>query len=253
LQASQEGFWAFEIGRVFRQPAGDEPSSEEVELLVGVMCGERRSERWSTSGKTRPLTYWEARGVLQQALSGFALPLEDRPPQTKATHGGTDNGAYHLHPGRRADLVLEGRSVGWFGQLHPARAASHDLPDCTHLFQLAMAPLRQAATRPGRWTPQFQPFPTVPAAERDLALVVPIDTSAAALITAIRKAGRPLLEQVELVDRYEGQPIAEGLCSQAFRLRYRDAQRTLTDGEVEATHQKVRDALQRQFAAQLRS
>jgi phenylalanyl-tRNA synthetase beta chain len=253
LQASQQGFWAFEFGRVFRQPAGDEPSCEEVELVVGVMCGERRNERWSTSGKPRPLTYWEARGVLEQALSGFALPLEDRPPQTKAPDGGTDNEADHLHPGRRADLVLEGRSVGWFGQLHPAWAASHDLPDCTHLFQIAMAPLRQAATRPGRWTPQFQPFPTVPAAERDLALVVPIDTSAAALMTAIRKAGRPLLERVELVDRYEGQPIAEGLCSQAFRLRYRDAQRTLTDGEVEATHQKVRDALQRQFAAQLRS
>jgi phenylalanyl-tRNA synthetase beta chain len=149
--------------------------------------------------------------------------------------------------------VLEGRSFGWFGQLHPARAAALDLPDNTHLFQLAMAPLRQAATRPGRWTPQFQPYPTVPASERDLALVVPKDTSAAALMTAIRKAGRPLLEQVELVDRYEGQPIAEGQCSQAFRLRYRDAQRTLTDAEVESTHQKVRDALQRQFAAQLRS
>jgi phenylalanyl-tRNA synthetase beta chain len=116
-----------------------------------------------------------------------------------------------------------------------------------------MASLRQAATRPGRWTPQFQPFPTVPAAERDLALVVPKETSASALMTAIRKAGRPLLEQVELVDRYEGQPITEGHCSQAFRLRYRDAQRTLTDSEVEAAHQKVREALQRQFAAQLRS
>jgi phenylalanyl-tRNA synthetase beta chain len=253
LQASQEGFWAFEIGRVFWGPSGDDQPGEEVELLVGVLCGERFNERWSRSGKSRPLTYWEARGVLQEALSGFALPLEDRPPQTEASRDGSDSAADLLHPGRRADLVLEGRPFGWFGQLHPARAAALDLPDSTHLFQLAMAPLRQAATRPGRWTPQFQPYPTVPASERDLALVVPKDTSAAALMTAIRKAGRPLLEQVELVDRYEGQPIAEGNCSQAFRLRYRDAQRTLTDAEVETTHQKVRDALQRQFAAQLRS
>lgn len=253
LQASQNGFWAFEIGRVFRGLAADDQPGEEVELVVGVLCGERRSERWSSSGKAIPLTYWEARGVLQEALSGFALPLEDRPPQNQAPRDGSDSEAALLHPGRRADLLLEGRSFGWFGQLHPARAAALDLPDSTHLFQLAMAPLRQAATRPGRWTPQFQPYPTVPSSERDLALVVPKDTSAAALMTAIRKAGRPLLEQVELVDRYEGQPIAEGHCSQAFRLRYRDAQRTLTDGEVEATHQKVRDALQRQFVAQLRS
>ena len=252
LQASQEGFWAFEIGRVFLSSGADE-ADVEVELVVGVLCGERRSERWSSSGKPRPLSYWEARGVLQQALSGFGLPLEDRPPQTPTSLHGNASEAALLHPGRRADLVLEGKPFGWFGQLHPARAAALDLPDSTHLFQLAMAPLRQAATRPGRWTPQFQPFPTVPASERDLALVVPNETSASALMTTIRKAGRPLLEQVELVDRYEGHPIAEGHCSQAFRIRYRDAQRTLTDAEVEATHQKVRDALQRQFKAQLRS
>ena len=143
--------------------------------------------------------------------------------------------------------------MGWFGQLHPARAAGLDLPEATHLFQLASGPLKQAATRPGRWIPQFQPFPTVPASERDLALVVEKDTAASALLAAIRKAGKPLLERVELLDRYAGEPIPEGQCSQAFRLRYRDAQRTLTDAEVEATHQKVREALQRQFAAQLRS
>jgi len=246
LQASQAGFWAFEIGRVF---SGTSPGFGEMELLVGVLCGERRSERWSSSGKPKHLSYWEARGVLQAALSGFHLPLEDRLPALEPPPGEQDL----LHPGRKADLFLEGKAVGWFGQLHPARAAGLDLPEATHLFQLASGPLRQAATRPGRWIPQFQPFPIVPASERDLALVVEKDTAASALLAAIRKAGKPLLEQVELVDRYAGEPIPEGQCSQAFRLRYRDAQRTLTDAEVETTHQKVREALQRQFAAQLRS
>ncbi|MEB3335507.1 MAG: phenylalanine--tRNA ligase subunit beta [Cyanobacteriota bacterium] len=251
LQASQPGFWAFELGRVF---PGGEGSCEEVELLVGVLCGERRGERWSTSGKPRVLSYWDARGVLRTALDPFRLPLDDRPPAPPARAGAVpDPLAALLHPGRRADLVLEGRPAGWFGQLHPALAEELSLPEATHLFQLAMAPLRQAATRPGRWLPAFQPFPTVPASERDLALVVDRDTTAAALLAAIRKAGKPLLEQVDLVDRYEGEPIPEGRCSQAFRLRYRDARRTLTDGEVEATHEKVREALRRQFAAELRS
>ena len=250
LQASQPGFWAFEMGRVF---LGGEAACEEVELLVGVLCGDRRSERWSSSGKPRPLTYWQARGVLQQALSPFRLPLEDRPPAATPDGGAADGLAALLHPHRRADLVLEGRPVGWFGQLHPALAEELHLPESTHLFQLSLAALRQAATRPGRWQPQFHPFPTVPAAERDLALVVARETTAAALLAAIRKAGKPLLEQVELLDRYEGEPIPDGSCSQAFRLRYRDARRTLTDTEVEATHGKVREALRRQFAAELRS
>jgi phenylalanyl-tRNA synthetase beta chain len=72
-------------------------------------------------------------------------------------------------------------------------------------------------------------------------------------LQAIRKAGKPLLEQAELVDRYEGEQVAEGHCSQAFRLRYRDPKRTLTDAEVDAVHQKIRAALEKQFGAQLRA
>jgi phenylalanyl-tRNA synthetase beta chain len=47
--------------------------------------------------------------------------------------------------------------------------------------------------------------------------------------------------------------VAEGHCSQAFRLRYRDSKRTLTDAEVDAVHQKIRAALEKQFGAQLRA
>jgi phenylalanyl-tRNA synthetase beta chain len=55
------------------------------------------------------------------------------------------------------------------------------------------------------------------------------------------------------VDRYEGSQVEAGCCSQAFRLRYRDSSRTLTDEEVERSHQAVRTALEKQFAARLRS
>ena len=59
-------------------------------------------------------------------------------------------------------------------------------------------------------------------------------------------------EQAELIDRYEGAQVEAGRCSQAFRLRYRDSARTLTDEEVEAAHGKVRAALERQFGAEQR-
>jgi len=243
LQASQTGFWAFEIGRVF---LGQGDAVEEQTLLVGVIAGERRSERWSSNGKPRHPDYYEARGVLQAALAPFQLPIEDREPNQPTQEG-------LLHPGRTAELALEGRAVGWFGQLHPALTEELDLPDSTYLFQLALAPLLDATTRHNRWQPTFRPFATVPASERDLALVVGVETTASALLKAIRKAGKPLLEQADLVDRYTGDQVAEGCCSQAFRLRYRDPSRTLTDEEVETAHQKVRKALESQFSAQLRS
>ncbi len=239
LQASLPGFWGFEIGQVFLPGAkGD----EEHTLLAGVIAGERHAERWRRSGKPAPPDYFQARGVLQAGLEPLRLVVEDRPW----------SGSELLHPGRSAELLVEGRPVGWFGQLHPSQAEARDLPPDTYVFQLAVAPLLTAGTRRNRWQPAFQPFPSVPASERDLALVVPRDTTAAALLAAIRKAGKPLLEKAELIDRYEGEQVAAGHCSQAFRLRYRDSARTLTDEDVEAAHRKVREALERQFGAEQR-
>ena len=238
LQSGAAGFWAFEIGAVFDAAGGG--SSRQV--LAGVVSGERRAERWSTSGKPQPPSYYQARGLLQQALSTLAIPSEDRVLTDQPL----------LHPGRAAQIVVEGRPAGWFGQLHPQQCEAGDLPEATYGFQLDLAALITAATRRHRWQPAFSSFATVPASERDLALVVPESTGAAALLSVIRKAGKPLLEHAELVDRYSGSQLGEGLCSQAFRLRYRDPKRTLTDEEVEQAHSAIRSALEKQPGVQLR-
>jgi phenylalanyl-tRNA synthetase beta chain len=239
LQSGQPGFWAFEIGQVFSSDA----ARSARQLLAGVICGERRGERWSSSGKPQPPSYHQARGLLQQALAALAIPIEDRPLNQHPL----------LHPGRAAQLVVEGRPQGWFGQLHPEQAEKLDLPQTSIIFELELDALLIAATRRNRWQPAFAPYATVPASERDLAVVVAASTNSAELLQVIRKAGKPLLEHAELVDRYEGGQLAAGQCSQAFRLRYRDASRTLTDEEVEAAHSSIRAALEKQLGALLRS
>jgi len=241
LQAGQPGFWGFEIGQVFR--SGTPQSGPRAHtLLAGVISGERRAERWSNSGKPAPPDYFTARGLLQAALATLGLALEDRPLTDQPL----------LHPARAAQLVLEGRPAGWFAQLHPLNAEQADLPAATYLFELELDPLLAAATRRNRWQPAFRPFPTVPASERDLAVVVPRATRAADLLQVIRKAGKPLLEQAELIDRYEGTQVGAEQCSQAFRLRYRDPGRTLTDDAVEQAHTAVRKAVETTFGAVLR-
>jgi phenylalanyl-tRNA synthetase beta chain len=244
LQAGRSGFWAFEIGTVFA-PGAKGPSQSQ--RLAGIVCGSRSAELWSSGGKPQAPGYFQARGLLQQALSAIAIPADDRPLQADPSDHPL------LHPGRSAQLLIEGRPVGWFGQLHPVQAEALDCPDATHLFELELAPLVTAATRRNRYQPSFAAYATVPASERDLALVVPTSISCGQLLAAIRKAGKPLLEQADLLDRYQGAQVAAGSCSQAFRLRYRDAKRTLTEAEVEQAHQAVRTALESQFQAQLRS
>ncbi len=240
LQAGRSGFWAFELGNVFDATAKD--GGQRLQL-AGVICGARQAELWSSGGKPQALDYFQARGLLQQALLSLKLPVEDRRLTSEPL----------LHPGCAAQVVVEGRPAGWFGQVHPELAERYDLPAATYLFQLEVPQLLSAATRRNRWQPAFAAFPTVPASERDLALVVPSSTASGDLLQAIRKAGKPLLEQAELVDRYEGEQVAAGSCSQAFRLRYRDAKRTLTDAEVDGAHQAIRAALEKQFGAQLRA
>ena len=240
LQAGRAGFWAFEIGHVFDATARAERQRLQ---LAGVLCGARQAELWSSGGKPQAPDYFAARGVLQRALLSLALPVEDRVLKDQPL----------LHPGRAAQVVVEGRPAGWFGQVHPELAERYDLPAATYLFQLDLPPLLSAATRRNRWQPAFAGFATVPASERDLALLVPATTASSQLLQAIRKAGKPLLEQAELVDRYEGEQVGAGRCSQAFRLRYRDPKRTLTDAEVDQAHQTIRAALEKQFGAELRA
>jgi phenylalanyl-tRNA synthetase beta chain len=242
LQSGQPGFWAFEIGQVFQANPADQ-ANESRPILGGVLAGERRNERWSSSGKPQPPSYFQARGYLAQALGRLGIASEDR---VLAEHP-------LLHPGRAAQVVIEGKPCGWFGQLHPEQAEALDLPAATYLFELELSALLTAATRKNRWQPSFSPFATVPSSERDLAVMVSSSTTAAALLQVIRKAGKPLLEQAELVDRYTGDQLADGLCSQAFRLRYRHADRTLTDAEIETCHQGIQTALQQQLGAQLRA
>mgnify|MGYP001164912147 FL=1 len=240
LQSSQPGCWLYEIGNVYT--VTDELINQRA-VLGGVICAERSFERWSTSGKIKSMTYHQARGQLSQVFHGLKLDINDRPLK--------DNPS--LHPGRSAELFVEGKLLGDFGQLHPALSERLDLPEATYLFALDLQCIIQAATRSNRWNPTFRPFPTVPAMELDLAVIVSKECSCSDLIQAIRKAGKPLLEHVELIDRFEGGQLDPYSCSQAFRLRYRSKDRTLSEDKVNPIHEKVRQALVKQFSAELRS
>ena len=187
------------------------------------------------------LGYFEARGVLGEVMKALKLEISDRRLDSDP----------RLHPGRAATLVLEGRPFGCFGQLHPALAETRDLPEATYLFELDLNRVVEAATRSNRWVTGFSPSQR----SRPVNVILPVvdrDRPAADLMQTIRKAGKPLLEPVELIDRFEAEQLGVGKASQAFRLRYR-GKSTLKDEEVQPVHEKIRKALEKQFGAELRS
>jgi phenylalanyl-tRNA synthetase beta chain len=231
----------FEIGRIFWQ---DDDGFHEAEAVGGIIGGDPTSTQWVNSGRQQPLTWFEAKGVLESVFQRLGLAVTYRP----------DDSDSRLHPGRTASLWVRGRmALGRFGQLHPQLRQERELPSEVYLFQLNRSALSTCLEPTLQKAVKFASYSTFPASDRDLAFYAPLTVSVADLEIAMRKAGSKLLESVTLFDEYRGENVPDGQRSLAFRLVYRSANDTLQDKDVDPVHQKVRAALEKQFKVTLRS
>jgi phenylalanyl-tRNA synthetase beta chain len=140
-----------------------------------------------------------------------------------------------LQPGRSAEVLVGGDVVGWLGEVHPSVLGAYECAGPVTVFELQMKPLLKAA----REVREFIDIPRFPAVKIDLAMVVPEDVTVERADQSIRSAGGKLLVDVRLFDVYRGRGVEAGKKSLAFSLTYRDPERTLTDDEVSAAHEKV--------------
>lgn len=138
--------------------------------------------------------------------------------------------AQHLpwHPGRCAELVVDGRVIGHAGQLHPAVIERVGLPKgaCAVEINLDGVPLPDALP-----APRVSPFPAV---FQDVSLVVSDDVASRSVIDTVREGAGELLEDIQLFDVYSGPQIGDGHKSLTLALRFRAADRTLTEDEASA-------------------
>lgn len=161
------------------------------------------------------------------------LGLEDRITFEKAQVDG-------LHPGRTASILLDGEQVGIIGGLHPAEQKAWGVKD-TYVMEMNLVALFTATTQVDPLA--YTPVPRFPAMSRDIALIMNRATTAGEVIGVIRAAGVKLLQDIHVFDVYEGEKMEAGKKSVAFSLTYFDPERTLTDEEVVAAHNKVLKAI----------
>ena len=235
-----EGCWIFEIAKIYKK---EKDNFVETNLLCGALTGNKRISKWCSVSKQQSLDYFEARGKLSQSLDVLGIEISDKKLIDKEI----------MHPGRTSKLIVEGKTLGFFGQIHPLLSEKYDLIKETYLFNLNFDSLIRAAIRKSNWIRIYKDFPTVPSMERDIALIHSKKYSSIDIINLIKKSGRPFLEKVDLIDRYEGSSIPEDSISQAFRIRYRDPQKTLSEEDINPIHEKVRKALKENLQADLRS
>ncbi|MEM7773931.1 MAG: phenylalanine--tRNA ligase subunit beta, partial [Cyanobacteria bacterium P01_A01_bin.37] len=231
---------AFEVGRIF-WTEGDR--FREADRVAGILGGDASLGKWVRTGQDQPMTWFEAKGILESVFTKLGVSIRYTAESNDA----------RLHPGRTAALWLWKERLGTFGQLHPQLCQNKGFPDEVYVFDLRLDVLLKGMHVDSKKVPVFKAFSTYPASDRDIAFFAPVEKSVSDIEAIARKAGKPLLESIELFDEYRGENVSEGQRSLAFRLVYRAGDRTLTDEDVEPVHQKVRDALVKQIGAELRS
>jgi len=242
LRQRVEDVRLFEIANAYHpRPAGvpvEYPAVEEPRL-AGVALGRRHPMGWG-AGK-EPVDFYDLKG----ALDGLAASLGIG--GVRWTHGGEA----WLHPRSAATLEVEDSRgarhlLGWAGEVHPRVARAFELPRGVLAFELSFA----ALARHARLVPGHAGVPRFPAVLRDLAVVVADEVEAGRVLSLVRE--QPLVEDVKLFDVYRGAPVPAGHKNLAMAIRYRAADRTLTDAEADGAHGRIVERLRAAAGAKVR-
>jgi phenylalanyl-tRNA synthetase beta chain len=233
----------FEIGAVFkRNPAvADGPLSvagfEQPKRVAAIAYGPALDEQWGAP--TRAVDYFDVKGDLEALFAPRAVRFVK-----------TDHPA--LHPGRSALVELDGKAVGFIGELHPRWLQKYDLPNAPVLFEVDADALRD------RVVPRHAEISKFPGATRDLALVVRHDVAAQDVLDAFTAAieanpAGKLVQAVVLFDEYRGKGLEADEKSLAFRFSLQDTQSTLQDDAVEALMGALVESAKEKHSAKLRA
>jgi phenylalanyl-tRNA synthetase beta chain len=154
-----------------------------------------------------------------------------------------------FHSGRAAEVLVGGQVVGKVGEIDPAIAAEYHLPRRVAGFELNLDAIFAHAPQ----VLQASELLVMPAATQDLSLLVDAAVPAAELIAVIREGAGELLEGVALVDDYRGENVPQGSKSVTFSLRFRAADRTLTQAEASQSKDAAVALANQKFGATLRA
>lgn len=203
--------------------------------VAGVLSGERELDGW----------WGVARNYDWSDAVAAALSVCDILGLAAVVRQGSDPA---FHPGRCAELLVNGSVVGTAGELHPRVVEATGLSSRTCAWELDLGALMAAA-------PAVRSAPRVgtqPVAKEDLALVVSDAVTAADVEEALRAGAGELLESVRLFDVYRGPQVPDGYRSLAFALRFRAADRTLEAAETAAARQAALESAAQACGAVLR-
>jgi phenylalanyl-tRNA synthetase beta chain len=226
----------FEIGPIFEPNKDDLP--DEPSKLALVMSGSRRVIAWDMKDSPA-FDFYDLKGRIELLLSSLRY--------TDVSYSPVDAVTY-LHPGKAAEVRVNGNVVGVFGELHPLVKEKYAVGDSPVIVaEFDLEGLR--ALNPVYGIAPVSEFPPV---YEDIAVIVDESVPAGSVETLIRETGGKTLTNVRLFDLYRGEQIGVGKKSLAYSLTYQ-SDKTMTDAEAAAIRTRIVKRLEQEVGAKLRS
>ena len=227
----------FEIGPVFI-PVESEALPREPQRLAIALTGRRGTPAWDWQD-VKEMDFFDLKGILEGLLETLHIASLEFTPTTHPA----------FHPGKCAQIAVEGTVLGVFGELHPQVKEKYDfLAPAVVAADIDMVALVSVAAT--RYT--IKPVSVYPPVHEDLALIVDENVSAVEVEKAIRQGGGRLLAEVRLFDIYRGDQIGPGKKSLAYALSYQAPDHTLSPAEANQIRQRIIRRVEQAVGAELR-
>lgn len=221
-----------EIGRIFFDTGDDKPGEKNM-LAMASMGAE--VESWGLDAPD----FFYLKGIIENLFNYYKLE-----------NYSFEKTAYELfHPGRAANILVDGEELGMLGEIHPDIQEDEDLPERTAIVEINLDKLFNLT---GRDLIKHGQISRYPSTARDLALIVSEEVTAGAIIENIKANSGEILEDVELFDYYKGSQIPEGKKSLALKLTYLDKDKTIKEEDVAKEIEKVVKELKSRFDVEIR-
>jgi phenylalanyl-tRNA synthetase beta chain len=215
----------YELARVYAKREDSAQALETQELILGAY-GDK-------------MDFFRLKGAVETVLTAFRVNGVSFTANAQRPV---------FHPGRCADVLVNGQVIGTLGEIHPLVAKNYDVANRMYVAKLDFTTLLALQNT----EIAYQPLPKYPAMTRDIALVCDAAIPVADLERCIAKGGKGLVKEIELFDIYTGAPIPAGKKSVAFSLKLRAEDHTLTDAESDADVKAILALLEQELNAVLR-
>lgn len=202
----------YELATVYLPVEGNELPDERVQFTLGSF-GEG--------------DFFTMKGVVEEFFERVGMkakPVYD-----------PEAGKTFLHPGRQANIIYNGVTVGYLGEVHPDVADNYDIGERAYIAVIDLPEVTKLAS----FDVKYEGIAKFPAVTRDISMVMPKTVLVGDVEKIIEKRGGKILENYNLFDIYEGSQIKEGFKSVAYSISFRAKDRTLEDKDIQPVMEKI--------------